>query len=119
MKCIIAHVLAQSERRLCRNAALVAAIARYRCIHIIVFNKSDLVPRSSFVKLSAIAVSEGAHSHVFLDSLRASSRRQVRSVFSASDTLYDFLSQAHPIATDIARVVLQRGKDPKKSLLCM
>jgi len=27
--------------------------------------------------------------------------------------------QAHPIAADIARVVLQRGKDPKKSLLCM
>ena len=112
-------MLAQSERRLCRNAALVAAIARYRCIHIIVFNKSDLVPRSSFVKLSAIAVSEGAHSHVFLDSLRASSRRQVRSVFSAPGTLHDCLSQAHPIATDIARVVLQRGKDPKKSLLCM
>ena len=75
-----AHTRTHACAELCarRNAALVAAIARHRCIHIIVFNKSDLVPRSSFGKLSTIAASEGAHSHVFLDSLRASSRRQVR-----------------------------------------
>ncbi len=60
-----------------RNAALVAAVELHRCIHIIVFNKSDLVPRASFPKIAAIATSEGAHSHLFLDSLRASSRRHV------------------------------------------
>lgn len=98
----------------------MSALDRHRCIHIIVFNKSDLVPRSLFPKLSAIAASENANSHLFLDSLRASSSRQVACTppphlpASHAPEL-----QAHPVAADIARAVLQRGRDPKKSLLCM